>query len=371
MTRIRARGEAVRRYLLENVQANPFSISKLAMDHFGVSRQAINRHLGLLVQEGALIESGNTRSRSYRPAPIVNWQGSYPLNSELAEDVVWRDDVGPVLGNLPENALDLWQIGFTEIFNNAGDHSGGLNVRVSIQKTAVSTEMSIMDDGIGIFRKIQKDLDLLDERHAIFELSKGKLTTDPTRHSGEGIFFTSRMFDAFDILSGGLFFSHVIGSEEDWLLERTNPASGTYVSMRLANHTARTAKKVYDFFTSGDPDDQAFTKTVVPVRLAQYGNDKLVSRSQAKRVMARVELFKTVVLDFEDVPSIGQAFADEAFRVFTLAHPDISVVAIRTNSDVRRMILRAQSGTGSPQIEAVAPTDEDSEWLSDAEDSSS
>lgn len=86
------------------------------------------------------------------------------------------------------------------MFNNAIDHSGGTAITVQINKTAISTEIIISDDGIGIFKKIQSEFDLLDERHAIFELSKGKLTTDPRNHSGEGIFFTSRMFDQFEIL---------------------------------------------------------------------------------------------------------------------------------------------------------------------------
>ena len=68
--------------------------------------------------------------------------------------------------------------------------------------------MYLHDNGVGIFKKIQTELRLLDERHAILELAKGKLTTDPKRHTGEGIFFSSRMFDQFDILSGGIFFTH-------------------------------------------------------------------------------------------------------------------------------------------------------------------
>ena len=49
----------------------------------------------------------------------------------------------------------------------------------------------------------------------------------------------------------------------------------------LSNHTARTSKKVFDKFTSGD--DYGFTKTIVPVKLAQYDENELISRSQAKR----------------------------------------------------------------------------------------
>ena len=59
------------------------------------------------------------------------------------------------------------------------------------------------------------------------------------------------------------------------------------------------------------------------MKLARYGNENLISRSQAKRLLARLEKFKIVMLDFEDVATIGRAFADEIFRVFTNNHPEI------------------------------------------------
>ena len=90
--------------------------------------------------------------------------------------------------------------------------------------------------------------------------------------------------------------------------------------------------------TSGD--DYGFTKTVVPVRLTQYGDDKLVSRSQAKRLLARVDKFKTVIFDFTEVESIGQAFADEVFRVFANQHPEMELFSIHANSAVSQMINR-------------------------------
>ncbi|EQD65519.1 regulatory protein, ArsR, partial [mine drainage metagenome] len=121
-----------------------------------------------------------------------------------AEDVVWTNDVSQTLGQQPDNVKNIWHHGFTEMFNNAIDHSEGKSIMVTLTKTAASANMMVSDDGVGIFRKIQSKLGLLDERHAILELSKGKLTTDPKNHSGEGIFFTSRMFDSFDILVGRL-----------------------------------------------------------------------------------------------------------------------------------------------------------------------
>jgi STAS-like domain of unknown function (DUF4325)/Histidine kinase-like ATPase domain len=240
--------------------------------------------------------------------------------------------------------LLLWQHGFTEMFNNAVDHSEGTRIHVRVRRTAATLEMTISDDGVGIFRKIQDRMHLLDERHAILELSKGKLTTDPTRHTGEGIFFTSRMFDSFDILAGGVSFSHSESGANDWIRETSQLQTGTTVWMRLRNDSTRTTKSVIDEYVSGE--DYDFSRTVVPVVLAQYVADPLISRSQAKRVLSRVELFRTVMFDFSGVESIGQSFADEIFRVFSKAHPDIDLQVAHANAAVRKMISRADPEKG-------------------------
>ena len=337
--RINPRGEEVRRFIVLQVGAHAGTIAKLTAEHFGITRQAVNKHLLRLTREGCLIESGKTRNRIYKLAPLAERILIYEIAEGLAEDVVWTNDIRPALGQLPDNVMNMWHHGFTEMFNNAIDHSNGKVIRVMVEKTAAKTEIMIADDGVGIFRKIQRELGLLDERHAILELAKGKLTTDPKRHSGEGIFFTSRMFDYFGILSGDSYFSHYPG-KPPWMHESIREREGTGVQLQLDNHTSRTTKKVFDAYVSGDEFD--FSKTVVPVDLARYGNDKLISRSQAKRVLARVELFKSVVFDFQGVDSIGQAFADEIFRVFALEHPGISLLAIRVNSEVESMIDRAR-----------------------------
>lgn len=340
MTGVRARGEDVRKFILQNVEKHPGDIAKVASEHFSITRQAISKHLQRLVSEQAITESGKTRNRAYQLATLSQWLKQYKLGPELTEDRVWREDVQAVLGAMPDNVIAIWQHGFTEIFNNALDHADARTIAVRLKKTAVDTEMLIADDGVGIFRKIQKAHNLLDERHAVLELSKGKLTTDPKNHSGEGIFFTTRMFDEFCILSGGVYFGHKIGRTHDYALDTSNdPVDGTTVVMTLNNHTSRTVRKVFD--TYAEPEDAGFTKTVVPVDLARYGNENLVSRSQAKRVLARVEKFKRVIFDFVDVPTIGQAFADEIFRVFAERYPGIELIPVKYNAEVKKMIDRA------------------------------
>src|SRR5260370_19357390 len=285
MTRVRTRGEDIRHFILQNVEHHPGSISRLAAQKFKISRQAINKHLQKLRAEHALTEAGNTRNRVYNLSPLVEWRKHYQISPELAEDAVWTNDVAPTIGEMPENVLDIWAYGSKEMLNNAIDHSGGTSITVHISKTAATTEMLISDDGIGIFKKIQTALNLLDERHSVLELAKGKLTTDPEKHTGEGIFFASRMVDSFDILSGGVFFTHKFGDSEDWIMEREKFAGGRTAWRKLDNHTARTETNICDRYHSGD--DYGFNKTVVPVKMAQYGSDKHVSRSQAKPVLVR------------------------------------------------------------------------------------
>jgi hypothetical protein len=77
--------------------------------------------------------------------------------------------------------------------------------------------------------------------------------------------------------------------------------------------------------------------------MAQYGDDKLISRSQAKRLLARIDKFKQVLFDFSEVEMIGQAFADEIFRVFANNYPAIELTVINTNESVQQMINRAKS----------------------------
>jgi anti-sigma regulatory factor (Ser/Thr protein kinase) len=341
MAKVQVRGEAVRRFILEQVEKHPTDISNITAEKFDITRQAVNKHLQKLISEGVLNQSGNTRSRLYQLTLLVDWHKSYSLAENLEEDRVWREDIAILISQASKNILDIWHYGFTEIFNNVIDHSEGDSVSIYLKKTAVTTEIEIYDNGIGIFKKIQMALDLIDERHAVLELAKGKLTTDPARHTGEGIFFASRMFDYFRILSGGVYFSHQFDDKEDWIMEREQFSSGTSVGMKLNNHTTRTTKKIFDEFSSGS--DYGFTKTVVPVKLAQYGDEYLVSRSQAKRLLSRIDRFKTVLFDFRGVESIGQSFADEIFRVFAEQHPTMELLEIRANSAVKNMISRARS----------------------------
>lgn len=329
--------EAIRQQALLLIAADGHRVGTRLSQSAGVSRQVANGYLQGLVRDGLVDAEGTTRARVYSLKPLAEADRAYPI-AGLQEDLVWRELVSPVVARFPQNVRDIWHYGATEMINNAIDHSGASEVRVEVRRNALSTEVVVSDEGEGIFAKIQRALGLHDPREAILELAKGKLTTAPDQHTGEGIFFTSRAMDHFEIDSHHLHFSHA-PKAEDSIAEHAADIPGTRVTMSLMNTSKRHLKEVFDDFT--DPEEFTFSRTIVPLRLAQYEGEKLVSRSQAKRIAHRFERFKRVDLDFAGVSEIGQAFADEMFRVFVRAHPEIRVTPINTAPAVDQMIRRA------------------------------
>ena len=156
--RVRAKGADVRQYILEHVEQHPHDLAKAITQHFGITRQAVSKHLQKLTAERAVIESGQTRNKTYRLATLAEWHKSYAMTAGLAEDLVWRDDVAKIVGNVPDNVRAIWQYGFTEMFNNALDHSAGTAIFLEIKRNAVDTQMILQDNGIGIPKEFQSQI---------------------------------------------------------------------------------------------------------------------------------------------------------------------------------------------------------------------
>lgn len=338
----------IREFIVRNVEEHQNDIAKTVMDRFGISRQAANSHLRKLVSEEVLKAGGRTKGRTYALEVLTGKSYEISVTPDLEEDVEWRENILPLLKDLPESVKDICQYGFTEMLNNVVSHSNAEKCEISVEQTAKGVLLVVHDNGVGIFRKIQNELGLDDAHHAILELSKGKLTTAPEEHSGEGIFFTSRAFDDFGIVSDGLLFlSKKEG--EDWLLdvEDSDATEGTKVYMEISQFAEQTLRQVFRRY---EDDEARFSRTHVAIKLAKYEGEKLVSRSQARRLLARTDRFKELILDFEGVDEIGQAFADEIFRVFKRASPKLKMFVLNTSPAIERMIAHVLNAQPDPQI---------------------
>jgi anti-sigma regulatory factor (Ser/Thr protein kinase) len=335
------RKRAIRKLLVQLINMDVKGIVGFTSQLFGVSRSSIQQCLRELVNEGAVVAFGKTRNKTYALVPLREEMVAFPLLG-LEEHRVWEDRVRPLLEGATPNILRICEYGFTEMLNNAIDHAEGSMVVIHVFYAAALIEFKVFDDGVGIFKKLKRALDLEDERHTILELTKGKLTTDPQRHTGEGIFFTSRMFDRFTIASGNLVFTHMM-KDSDWLLDNADhKVEGTGVIMNIDPNVNRTTDSIFKQYTTENDEGVGFGLTKIPVVLAQYGDGNFVSRSQAKRLLAGLHRFKEIILDFERVETIGPAFADEIFRVFQRHYPDINVRWVSANETVEMMIRRAR-----------------------------
>lgn len=305
----------------------------------GVSRQAAHRHLKELVEQGRLIRRGAGRSVRYHPTSrqLRGWQRAYRLEG-LEEIRVWEEasETASVLFSIAPEARVILEYAVTELVNNAIDHSGGDEVEVSFEATDGRVAVEVVDDGVGIFERLVEGLELEDPFAAIQELAKGKVTTDPEHHTGEGIFFTSRSVDLFEIDSGGLRWT-VDNERDDVALGTATDRAGTRVRCEIDRQSDRRLRDVFDRYTT----DYRFDRTRIVVELFEIGV-RFISRSEAKRLLRGLEKFFEVVLDFEGVEQIGQGFADEVFRVWARAHPDTRLVPVRMNPAVEFMVKRGR-----------------------------
>jgi anti-sigma regulatory factor (Ser/Thr protein kinase) len=343
------KSKEIQEFIVRNVGSHPTDIGRITAEKFGLSRVAVVNRLRTLEKEGLLTAEGKTKARRYTLKVLSGNKKVFTLTPELTEDQVWLRDVKPYLIGVPSNVLDICAHGVTEMFNNVIDHAASKTAEVLVSRDAARITMMIRDYGVGIFHKIQQALHLSDPQHAILELAKGKLTTDSTKHTGEGIFFTSRMFDEFSLSSGVLMFIRHRRTD-DWLLESDEaPKDGTEVRMEIAANASHTAKEIFDRYRA-EFDQFGFSKTHIPLVLLKYEGEQLISRSQAKRLLSRVDQFREVILDFKGITSIGQAFADEVFRVYRREHPSVNIYPVNMAADVKGMIQRSLSGNPDDQL---------------------
>jgi hypothetical protein len=233
------------------------------------------------------------------------------------------------------------------MLNNAIDHSRSpaIDVEVSVKKNTLI--FNVVDSGIGIFRNVMAKKKLRTQEDAARELLKGKVTTQPRAHSGQGIFFSSKNSDLFIIDSLGVRLVIDTLKKDVRIVKSSSRKKGTTIRFIISTLSKRHLSEAFDKYDVKDNDLDEFNKTDVQVNL--YSKGILVSRSQARKMLSNLEKFRIVVLNYDKIPLIGQAFADEIYRVFKNKYPDIVIHSVNTTPGVKHMIDRAQGKINSTQ----------------------
>ena len=336
----------IRQQILKFIKSRKSATSSDVTAFLHISRQYAARLLGDLAKTKQVVKIGSTRGARYALQQFADELGEHKNKRrfrtkgleehEVLEEMVERF---AAFRSAPENVQSIMRYAFSEILNNAIEHSKSPNIEVELMADGPVLRFIVNDFGIGVFRNVMRQRGLASPFEAMQDLLKGKTTTDPKAHSGEGIFFTSKVTDLFVLES----FGHrlvVDNTIPDVFFEEQKPSKrGTRVICSLNTGSRRHLNDVFRAFQSGK-SEYAFDKTKVRVRLFTMGTI-YISRSQARRVLTGLEKFRAVVLDFDRVPTVGQAFADEVFRVFKQQHPKIVITPINMNKAVKFMVGRA------------------------------
>lgn len=314
-----------------------------SMDN-SISRQYATRIITSMVEEGILIKGGATKQAFYALPENINSLGD-EIKKRLKNDDLKEHEVLdslenqlPMLSSLTENVKSIFVYAFSEMLNNAIEHSESSHIEITVGKTKNFLFFSVSDYGIGVFRNVMKKHRLNSELEAIQDLLKGKTTTAPQAHSGEGIFFTSKVGDMF-ILESFDYRLRIDNTLPDIFVEQVKKQKkGTKVSFTLSLNTQKHLNDVFKSFQA-DPQEYGFNKTEIKVKLYTMGT-VYISRSQARRILTGLEKFRSIILDFDRVPTVGQAFADEIFRVFRVKYPHIKITPLNMNEAVAFMVGR-------------------------------
>lgn len=341
--------EEIKKYILRKIDNDDQEIVQKTMDNFAISITSVKRYLKEAENMG-LIKKSDSRKCGYELTK-ESFLEEILLEDGIEEDELYEIYIAKHLQNCNDSALRIWQYTCAEMLNNAIEHARGTKIFLEIEVNVLYTRIVITDDGVGIFQTLTEYMKThgwknpkLEE--ALLELYKGKITSKEECHSGEGIFFSSKMMDKFIIWSDSIIYKCGVDIPTDVIQSHIFAYAsrlekiGTMLSMCLENETERKITEVFSMYTNAEG---GFVKTSIPIKEACI-NGEPVARSQARRICQRLDMFKEVILDFKDVEFMGQGFADELFRVYALSNPQVVLSPIHMLPDVERMIYHVARG---------------------------
>ncbi|MBI5720123.1 MAG: DUF4325 domain-containing protein [Burkholderiales bacterium] len=328
--------------------AHPDDLAGHLEQRLALGRRGVRTLLERLQSAQWLVREGTVRHPRWRPGPLRQVVMTYAL-AGLEEDLPWRHDFAPCF-ELPAPVRTMVRHAFTELLNNAVDHSGGTQVTVSMRQTPQQLQLLVSDDGCGLFRRIGEHFAIGDPALAMLELAKGRLTSQPARHCGQGLVTICRLADVFDVRANTARFQRRAWGATAWhgmpALPALSERPGTSIYLAISLDTTRTLASVLAALGS-EAAGYALERTRVPLNLLVADDSaSLVSRAEARRVAARLATFQRAEIDFAGIDDIGHAFAHELFSVFHGAHPEVELVPVSATPHIAAIIRAFGPGSG-------------------------
>ena len=309
-------------------------------EKFAISRAMAHKYLKKFIEDGKIEKINKTRNSYYKKTSKITNNAVYIFKFSVKQDndenISFQriSELSRLKRIVNKNSYEVANYIITEMINNVLDHSKSVKYKVKLSVDSYKVNCDITDFGIGVFNSIRQKFNLPSDEDAAILLMKGKTTTYSERHTGEGIFFSMKLADSYFVSSGKISLGHY--SKENPVMKQVRLIRGTKIYFSLSRSSKKGIREVFDEF-AGKEFDYKFGKTKVSMSLGKSVKS-LISRSEAKRLMAGAEKFKVVELDFKGINEIGQGFAHEIFGNFKKTHKNIELRIINANNIVKMMI---------------------------------
>jgi len=326
----------IKKFILDNLTRHQKDIIYAAVQRFGVSRQAVLKHMHALIADKQVIAHGKTRDRFYELRPQVNFNKTFEINNDFSTEELIKKSIVPNLRSLKDNIREIILFSMAAILNNCVEHSKSSKLYFKLYFTYNDLHIVVRDNGKGIFGNIKSNLSLASTQLSAIELAKGRITTDPINHSGDELYAVIKLFDNVKIESNGISLNY-INYNQEWSLNHSFQQHGTRIHLKIDPSSKRSCKEIFEnLFTV------KYSTLCIPINLLKLpGYDLVNSRAQANNVLRNIKDFKIIEFDFNNIDLIGPAFADELIRKIKTDNQSADIQWINSNNTVDLMMSRA------------------------------
>jgi len=328
--------EKIKNFILDNISKHKRDIIHTSIEHFGVSRQAIHKHMNSLIKDHKVTAYGTTKGRYYELMPTVNFVKSIDIDNNFEVEKLLKEYVLPHLISLERNILEIFEFSTGALLNNISDHSSASKFYYKIYITHQEAHFILSDNGIGIFEHIRQRLNLSKVRLAALELAKGQVVTDIIDHSGDELNAVIHLFDKVKIDSTGIslnFFNH----NEDWTLDHSTQNKGSRIHLQINPSSKRTCAEIFDLIF-----DSRKNNVRIPLKLLKDSRKLVINhRNHVDSVMRNIRDYENIEFDFKEIDLIGPAFANELVRKAREKNRFAHIRWINTNETVDLLMSRA------------------------------
>ena len=140
----------IKKFILDNLTRHQKDIVYAAVQRFGVSRQAVLKHMHTLISEKKVIAHGKTRDRFYELRPQINYNKTIPIDNEFSTQLVISKNILPNIVSLPKNLFEIVQFSITALLNNISDHSKATKLYFKLYLTYDDFHMIINATSLGL-----------------------------------------------------------------------------------------------------------------------------------------------------------------------------------------------------------------------------